>query len=107
MSVNVNGVSARCSNCNYEFSSSIAPKLSSITPTSVSDITTITIQGSQFGTDASKINVKIGSDFCTVTDLNDTQIKCTLNALRLGSQAVVVNLNGTCLILICLKYAVK
>ena len=94
--VYVNGVQAICTspNCDFTFSSQIAPTITSISPTSVSDATTLTLSGTQFGTDITKLTVNIGSQSCTVLTATGSQITCSISGLNLGSQAVLVNLDG-------------
>ena len=96
ISVYVNGVQAICTspNCDFVFSSSIAPTITSVSPTSVSDATIITISGTQFGTDITKLTVNIGSQSCTVLTATGSQITCSISGSNLGSQAVLVNLDG-------------
>jgi hypothetical protein len=93
----VNGVAAVCqiANCNFTFSSSFTPTLTSITPLTLSTPNTIfTISGTSFGTDSSKVSVTIGRVTCQVTSTIDTTIICTLPYLDLGSQNVAVLING-------------
>ena len=94
--VYVNGVQAICTspNCDFTFSSQIAPTITSISPTSVSDATTLTLSGTQFGTDITKLTVNIGSQSCTVLTATGSQITCSISGLNLGSQAIFVNLDG-------------
>ena len=94
--VYVNGVQAICTspNCDFTFSSQIAPTITSISPTRVSDATTLTLSGTQFGTDITKLTVNIGSQSCTVLTATGSQITCSISGLNLGSQAIFVNLDG-------------
>ena len=94
----VNGVNAVCeaANCNFTFSSSSTPTLSSISPTSlITPNTVFTISGTSFGTDLTKVHVTIGQVTCQVTLTTDTSITCTLPNLNLGSQSVQVLIDGT------------
>lgn len=104
--VYVNGVQAVCTspNCDFTFSSQIAPTIASVSPTSVSDAATITLSGTQFGTDPTKLTVNIGSQSCTVLTATGSQITCSIPGLNLGSQSVSVNLDGK---LILLKWNLK
>lgn len=77
----------------YEFDASIGPKIDSVTPTIASN-GTLTISGSGFGTDPSKVSVKIGSKSCSVKTLNDGQLTCELIASSAGVFPVVVNINN-------------
>ena len=96
MKTSVNGVDAVCNtNCNFTFSSSSTPTLTSITPLTLSTPNTIfTISGTSFGTDLTKVSVTIGRVTCQVTSTIDTNIMCTLPYLDLGSQTVAVLING-------------
>ena len=95
IAVYVNGVQAICSassNCNYQFSSNVAPTILAISPTSVSSSSIMTITGSQFGTDITKLTVTIGNSNCNITAVTVNSITCSLNSLNVGQQGVVVNL---------------
>ena len=95
--VYVNGVQATCSatpNCAFTFSSSIAPSIISASPLSVSDAATITITGTQFGTDITKLMVTIGTQVCSVQTVTNTQLTCNVPGLNLGAQLVSINLAG-------------
>lgn len=91
----VNGVQATCNAiCTFTFSSQIAPTITSVSPTSVSDATTLTITGTQFGTDPAKLTVKIGIQSCTVLTATSSQLTCSIPGLSLGAQIISVNLAG-------------
>lgn len=65
--------------------------ISSVSPTSGSS-GTLTLAGSGFGTDSSKVTVKVGSQVCSVQTTTDSQITCNLSAGSAGVYPVVVNL---------------
>ncbi len=91
----VNGVSAVCStNCSFEFSSVLAPTVSSVFPTNFSAATMITINGNKFGDDMSIINVTIGQSNCIVNYISAQNITCYLSNLNVGKQYINVYLNG-------------
>ena len=95
--LSVNGIFASCTQvpyCSYQFSSLIAPTISSISPTSVSSGVNITISGTQFGYDSSQLNITIGSQICNITELSNSTITCYLSGLSVGSQTITVNLLG-------------
>lgn len=97
LSVYVNGFQAVCSNnnCNYTFTSAATPKLTAVSPNTLSDSNTlITITGQNFGSDSSKVKVSIGGEDCAVASTSQTTITCTLNRLALGNQAVMVTIDG-------------
>ena len=56
--------------------------------------TTVSINGSGFGTDGSKVSFKVGDNDCSIDSITDTEITCTLGALRKGSHDVVVTVSG-------------
>lgn len=96
LSVFVNGEQAACINsCNYTFESAYTPKLTSVSPNSLSDSNTlITITGENYGNDSSRVHVTIGGENCQVVTAEQTSITCTLNRLALGNQPVVVRVDG-------------
>ena len=95
ISIYVNGVLAICSsNCNYQFSTNVAPTISSISPTSVSSLSIMSITGTQFGTDKTKLTVTIGNNNCNMINATANLITCSLNSLYVGQHSVVVNLKG-------------
>ena len=99
LSVYVNGLPAICGinstvSCNYQFSSAIAPKIFFATPLNVSGSTNLTINGSNFGVDTTKLTVTIGSDNCLVITATNNAIVCKLASLSVGPQNLLVNLKG-------------
>lgn len=95
--VYVNSLKSSCetTNCNFTFTSDVTPTVSSIQPTSLTTLNSqFTISGSNFGSDSSKVHVKIGSVDCILVSLVDTSIVCTLAALDLGSQSVDILVDG-------------
>ena len=97
LKVNVNGLDSICTvqpNCLYKFSSTSVPNISKVSPLSVSNSTLITIVGTQFGNDTTKLTVTIGDSYCNIKTVNDTQILCLLDSLRVGNQNIIVNLKG-------------
>ena len=102
VSVYVNGLQAVCinNNCNYNYATSITPKISSVSPNSLSDTNTLlTINGQNFNTDASKVKVNVGAENCQVLTSSKTKITCTLNRLALGDQQVVIIVDGMLLLI--------
>ena len=97
LNVNVNGLDSICivqSNCSYTFSLTSVPYISSVSPISVYGSTLVTIVGTQFGNDTIKLTVTLGDSYCNITTVNDTQILCLLNSLKVGYQNIIVNLKG-------------
>uniref|UniRef100_W5M5C1 PKHD1 like 1 n=1 Tax=Lepisosteus oculatus TaxID=7918 RepID=W5M5C1_LEPOC len=83
MQVSVLGVSASChSSCAFEYSSSSVPSVSSVSPDSINgSSTTLTIQGSGFGSQAEDVVVLIGSAPFAASDVADTNITCSIATL--------------------------
>jgi hypothetical protein len=82
-----------CLNCSFEFNSTYASIINSVTPISVDQANVeITIVGSNFDSDLNRIKVNIGQQECSVTFATETEIKCLLNGLNLGENKVTVNI---------------
>jgi len=93
LNVLVNNQNSLCSldNCSFTASSSYTPSISTVSPNNVTDSNTeVTIDGQNFGTDLTKVSVKIGDDNCYVSNVTDTQLKCNLDGLSVGDQTIVV-----------------
>ena len=89
----VNGVEA-ISAVTLEFSSSIAPSISSVSPSSLDAGGVITLTGTNYGSDTSLLNVKVGSENCQVLTATETELTCRVAGVNLGSQAITINLVG-------------
>ena len=76
--------------CQYAYSSSLTPTISSIDPTSMSGATTFTITGTNFGTDTSVLEVFIGSESTTIMSTDGTTLVATIQNVPAGSNDVVV-----------------
>ena len=95
LTVYVNNVKAVCgATCNYQCADSVTPVVNSVTPLQISGTSSVTISGSLFGSDASKLKVQIGGQNCAVTSASDSTVVCSLNGLPLGKQLLTVNLQG-------------
>jgi hypothetical protein len=55
----------------------------------------MTIIGSNFGNDATKLTVKIGNDNCNIIAATNATIFCRSLSLSVGPQNILVNLKGT------------
>ncbi|XP_069051252.1 PKHD1 like 1, tandem duplicate 1 [Lepisosteus oculatus] len=90
--VSVLGVSASChSRCAFEYSSSSVPSVSSVSPDSINgSSTTLTIQGSGFGSQAEDVVVLIGSAPFAASDVADTNITCSIGPLPAGFYSLKV-----------------
>ena len=94
--VNTDGVQPVClaNTCKFTFSDSITPVIDSVSKTTISDSDTLTFSGSHFGTDSSKIDLKVGSQQCQPTTVSDNQIVCNIDGVNLGAQKVTLNVKG-------------
>lgn len=94
--VNTDGVQPVClaSTCKFTFSDAITPIIQSVSPTTISGSGTVTLSGTHFGNDLSKISINVGKQFCVAASVSDTQITCQLAGLNLGSQSVTLNVLG-------------
>ncbi len=72
----------------YETSSS--PSVTSISPSSGSG-GQLTIAGSNFGTEANSVTVKVSQTNCVVVSVSDNQVICELESGSAGSHPVTVN----------------
>ncbi|KAK3107254.1 hypothetical protein FSP39_010348 [Pinctada imbricata] len=93
---NGNNLMAKCSDpstysCTIGYSSLYTPMVTAVSPASVSGTSSsLTITGSNFGTDASKVTVSVGAESCSVTSVIATQIECSVGAVPVGIQNVGV-----------------
>ncbi|XP_040210574.1 fibrocystin-L-like [Rana temporaria] len=91
--VSVNGITALCKgSCNFNYTNSITVVASSISPTVVRNTSTVlNIYGSGFGADINDIAVYIGDSVAAiVVDVNDTQIKCSVDPIPAHTYVVKV-----------------
>ena len=94
--VTSNNVKSVCSaaNCNFAYSQAVTPTIDSVSPNRVDSSSLISINGSNFGTNLTNVNVKIGTQSCSVSSVTNTEITCQLVGLNLGNQLVRVNIFG-------------
>uniref|UniRef100_UPI0037E8D1AF fibrocystin-L-like n=1 Tax=Semicossyphus pulcher TaxID=241346 RepID=UPI0037E8D1AF len=78
------------SSCSFEYSSSVTPAVTSITPESISGSITVTLSGSGFGTDKDEVVVFADSTALEVTAVTDGSISAKVAALPAGEQPVKV-----------------
>ena len=77
----------------YSYDSSSTPVISNVSPNSGSG-GPITLTGSGFGTDSSKVNVTVGTQSCSIQTISNTQITCQLTSGSAGTFPVQINLNN-------------
>ena len=91
-------IEAECaSTCEFTYSSSQTPQVSSHFPTTItSDGEEMTITGSGFGTDAADVTISVGDvvDVCDVSSVTDTEIICTMSGVHVGTQPWSVIISG-------------
>lgn len=93
----INGIPASCRNrnCSFNFTANSTPNITGIFPTSGGqDGTPLHIYGSGFGNNKTKATVKIGSNPCTVVNMNNSWIECRPQASVAGVRRVSVLIDG-------------
>ena len=95
VSLKVNNAVVGCpSGCNFNYNEAISPNVDGVSPTIVSGSSTaITITGTQFTTDTSKVTVTIGGVACAVSSASATEIVCSVGYVPVGDAALVVNIS--------------
>ncbi|XP_069813288.1 fibrocystin-L-like isoform X2 [Dendropsophus ebraccatus] len=70
--------SASYPSLSFSYSEAFTPTVTSVLPTTGIPGTAITLSGSGFGLDASKLTVSIGNTTCFVTAVSDSQLTCSV-----------------------------
>ncbi|XP_076157842.1 PKHD1 like 1, tandem duplicate 1 [Alosa pseudoharengus] len=91
----INGIASKCSgDCSFEWSADKTPLVTGISPSQGSSNlgTVLTISGSGF--DDTNATVWIGHTECTVTQVTDTQVTCSVGPAPAGTYPVILSLPG-------------
>jgi hypothetical protein len=90
------GIETTTSSGIFEYSSDSTPTITNYSPLSASTYSTtlITITGSGFNTDKSKIKVKIGEEECLIVTSTETEIQCNLLGGPKGTHLFSVYVEG-------------
>ncbi|CAG9312591.1 unnamed protein product [Blepharisma stoltei] len=80
--------------CSFSWSNSVTPVVSSISPNSGAYGDTITLVGSVFGTDSTKVNLSFGGVEATVTSCSDTEIVATVPAVKGVHPTLALSIDG-------------
>lgn len=90
-----NSAQAVCiGSCEFEFTSTNAPQINSVSPQSLNTSSIVTIVGKNFGVNATAVSVKIGENECNVTSIEDVKIKCFIKGISEGSNLLTINVIG-------------
>ncbi|XP_073714829.1 fibrocystin-L [Misgurnus anguillicaudatus] len=92
VTVYVNSISSSCSSdCMFQYSASIAPVVSSVSPNSVTgNSTTVLITGSGFGSNTADLRVSADDIILKVTGVSDNSITLLVGALPAGTHTLQV-----------------
>ncbi|KAA0710212.1 Fibrocystin-L Polycystic kidney and hepatic disease 1-like protein 1 [Triplophysa tibetana] len=92
VTVYVNTISSSCSSeCMYEYSQSVSPVVSSVSPDSVTgNSTTVVVTGRGFGNNAADLRISANNIMLEVTGVTDDNITLLVGALPAGGHALRV-----------------
>ncbi|XP_062385127.1 fibrocystin-L-like [Sardina pilchardus] len=91
----INGIASKCSgDCSFEWREDKTPLVTGISPSQGSNSlgTVLTISGTGFDDD--NATVWIGHTECTVTQITDTQVTCSVGPAPAGTYPVILSLPG-------------
>ncbi|KAK9957826.1 hypothetical protein ABG768_012036 [Culter alburnus] len=92
VTVSVKSISSSCSSdCTFEYSNSIAPYVSAVSPNSVSgNATNVEVTGGGFGNSSTDLIVYVANILLEVTEVNNSNIKVLVGALPAGTHVLKV-----------------
>uniref|UniRef100_H3CIT5 PKHD1 like 1, tandem duplicate 1 n=1 Tax=Tetraodon nigroviridis TaxID=99883 RepID=H3CIT5_TETNG len=87
----IGNIQSSChSNCEYMYSSSVTPALTTIAPNNISETTDVVIYGSGFGNHADDVVVFASNTELRITNVNDGNISARVDALPAGDHPIKV-----------------
>ncbi|NP_001123871.1 PKHD1 like 1, tandem duplicate 2 isoform 1 precursor [Danio rerio] len=92
VTVYINSISSSCSSdCTFEYSDSITPQVSTVSPNSVNgNSTTVTVTGRGFGNNSADLMISADNILLAVTEVNDSSIQVLVGALPAGTYNLTV-----------------
>ncbi|XP_064635838.1 fibrocystin-L-like [Lineus longissimus] len=94
VSVLINNIPTSCDACDYEWSASAAPAVTSVSPSSGTENDVLTIQGTGFDATPSNNEVRVGDSSCVPQSATSSELTCLLGPGAMGSYSVQVTVSG-------------